>query len=76
MTSCRFLGVSPDKFHELNLPFYSRSPLGNGKVTEADVAPIKNLLQELKPHQIFFADDYACGCTADNVDNGKLTTLR
>ena len=58
VTSCRFLGVSPDKFHELNLPFYSRSPLGNGKVTEADVTPIKDLLQELKPHQIFFADDY------------------
>ena len=58
VTSCRFLGVSPDKFHELNLPFYSRSPLGNGKVTEADVTPIKALLQELKPHQIFFADDY------------------
>lgn len=58
VTSCRFLGVRPDKFHELNLPFYSRSPLGNGKVTEADVTPIKDLLQELKPHQIFFADDY------------------
>ena len=58
VTSCRFLGVDPDKFHELNLPFYSGSPLGNGKVTEADVTPIKALLQELKPHQIFFADDY------------------
>lgn len=58
VTSCRFLGVSPDKFHELNLPFYSGSPLGNGKVTEADVTPIKALLQELQPHQIFFADDY------------------
>ncbi|MDO4512153.1 MAG: PIG-L family deacetylase [Bacteroidales bacterium] len=56
--SCAFLGVNPANIHEMNLPFYSESPLATGKVTEADVAPIKKLLQELRPHQIFFADDY------------------
>ena len=58
MTSCKFLGVNPDNIHEMNLPFYSESPFGTGKVTEADVLPIKTLLQQLRPHQIFFADDY------------------
>ena len=56
--SCKYLGVNPDNIHEMNLPFYCESPFGNGKVTEADVAPIKRLLEELRPHQIFFAADF------------------
>mgnify|MGYP002521065780 CR=1 FL=1 len=56
--SCKFLGVDPQNVHEMNLPFYSESAHGTGKVTEADVMPIAKLLRQLRPHQIFFADDY------------------
>ena len=55
---CQHMSVAKDHIHELNLPFYSESPFGEGKVTEADVAIVKKLIEEVHPHQIFFSDDF------------------
>ena len=55
--SCNTLGVESDKITCLNLPFYVDTPNGKGRVTEADVLPVKRLIEQIRPHQIFFAAD-------------------
>ena len=57
ITSCNYLGIGEENVHELRLPFYTSHPYAVGRVTEADVMPIKELIEKVKPHQIFFADD-------------------
>lgn len=54
---CMYMGVRRDHIHELALPFYESNPYGRGKVTDADVLLIKKIIENVKPHQIFFADD-------------------
>ena len=57
ITSCTYLGINEMNIHELSLPFYVDSPFGRGRINEADVEPIMELIKRIKPHQIFFADD-------------------
>ena len=55
--SCSYLGVPAANVHELSLPFYVENDFGQGRVTEADVRPVMELIQQIKPHQVFFAAD-------------------
>ncbi len=57
ITSCNYLGIKQENVHELQLPFYINDPRGKGRITQADVQPVKELIESIKPHQIFFADD-------------------
>ncbi len=57
MMSCEYVGVEPDHVHELHLPFYTDAPFGQGRVGEADVAAVRALIEQVRPHQIFFAGD-------------------
>ena len=45
--------------HFLNLPFYETGGIKKGERTQADIDIIINLLQEIKPHQIYLAGDLA-----------------
>ena len=45
--------------HFLNLPFYETGGIKKGQRTQADIDIIKELLQEVKPHQIYLAGDLA-----------------
>ena len=54
--SCTYLGVKPEQIYELNMPFFSNEPFGHGRVTDADVAIARELIERIKPHQIFVAD--------------------
>lgn len=45
--------------HFLNLPFYETGGIKKGERTQADIDIIKNLLQEIRPHQIYLAGDLA-----------------
>ena len=42
-----------------DLPFYETGRIQKGPLTEADVEIVRNLLREVKPHQIFVAGDLA-----------------
>jgi glucosamine-6-phosphate deaminase len=57
ITSCNHLGINNSYIHELRLPFYVDDPRAKGRVTDADVIPIMELIERIQPHQIFFADD-------------------
>ena len=58
-TACNYIGVKPENVHFCNLPFYETGMVKKGDLAERDVAIIKQLLQEVKPHQIFVAGDLA-----------------
>ena len=45
--------------HFLNLPFYETGGIKKGERSQADIDIIKDLLQKVKPHQIYLAGDLA-----------------
>ena len=53
----RASGLTDDKAHFLNLPFYETGQVKKNPVGPADVKIIKELLMEIKPHQVFAACD-------------------
>ena len=57
MMACRQIGVPRKNLYDLRMPFYIHDPHGQGKVTDADVAVIQELITKIKPHQIFFDND-------------------
>ena len=57
MMACQQMGVSKENIHDLRLPFYTEDPHGQGRITDADVAVIQDLISQVKPHQIFIDND-------------------
>ena len=57
--ACRYNGVPMDRVHHLDLPFYETGKIKKGDISEKDVKIIVDLLQSVKPHQIFVAGDLA-----------------
>ena len=54
---CRFAGLTDDKAHFLDLPFYETGTVKKNPVGPEDVRIIKDLLLKLKPQQIYAAGD-------------------
>ena len=80
LMACRKMGVSKENVYDLRMPFYVDNPHGQGKLTDADVAVIQNLIMKVKPHQIFFDNDLvdphgthvrASGAVMHALDNVK-----
>ena len=57
--ACRFVGLKPENVHFLDLPFYETGKVQKGKLSEADVHIVMQLLETVQPHQIFVAGDLA-----------------
>ena len=57
--ACRYIGLKSKNVHFLNLPFYETGSVTKSPISTADVEIIKELLLELKPHQIYVAGDLA-----------------
>ena len=51
--------MKPENVHFLNLPFYETGTIKKGDLTEVDRDIVKDLLEEIKPDQIFVAGDLA-----------------
>ena len=56
-SAARFCGLDEDHIHFLNMPFYETGQIEKDFLGDADVQIIQDLLQEVKPHQIFAAGD-------------------
>ncbi len=54
---CRFVGISDENIHFLNLPFYETGTVKKNPVGKADIEITKNLIKKIKPHQIYAAGD-------------------
>ena len=57
LAACRYCGVDEANAHFLNLPFYETGTVKKKPHTQADVDITYDLLQKVKPHQIFAAGD-------------------
>ncbi|MDD2960518.1 MAG: PIG-L family deacetylase [Muribaculaceae bacterium] len=58
-TACNYIGVKKENVHFCALPFYETGKIKKGDLSRADVDIIKDLIQKVKPHQIFVAGDLA-----------------
>jgi glucosamine-6-phosphate deaminase len=55
--ACRFVGIPSDRVHFLEMPFYETGKVVKKPISEEDVTLIVNILQEVKPHQVYAAGD-------------------
>lgn len=57
--ACRFCGIPDENAHFLNMPFYETGQTRKKPIGQEDVDIIKNLLNEIRPHQVYAAGDLA-----------------
>ncbi|APA01010.1 glucosamine-6-phosphate deaminase [Flavobacterium commune] len=55
----RYLGVPDANVHFLDLPFYETGTVKKGNLTDADIKIMCDLIEDIKPHQIYAAGDLA-----------------
>lgn len=59
LAATRYEGVPDHQVHFLNLPFYETGSAKKNPIGEADIKIIMDLIEEVKPHQIYAAGDLA-----------------
>jgi glucosamine-6-phosphate deaminase len=57
--TCRYVGIPETGIHFMNLPFYETGTIRKNPMSEADVQISMELLQKIKPHQVYCAGDLA-----------------
>ncbi len=57
--TCRYVGLTDDRAHFLNLPFYETGKIEKNPPSEKDVKIVMDIIREIKPHQIYAAGDLA-----------------
>lgn len=55
----RYMGLSEEHVHFLNLPFYETGTIKKGDLSQADVDIVKEILLRLRPQEMFVAGDLA-----------------
>ncbi len=53
----REAGICADRLHFLNMPFYETGAVRKKPLSEADIKIIEDLLEKVRPHQIYAAGD-------------------
>ncbi|SEO68051.1 glucosamine-6-phosphate deaminase [Mucilaginibacter sp. OK283] len=59
ISGARYAGLQDDHIHFMALPFYETGKIKKNTVGEEDILLTIDLLQKIKPHQIFAAGDFA-----------------
>ena len=57
--TCRYVGIPESGIHYLNLPFYETGTIEKKPASEVDIQITMDLLQKIKPHQVYCAGDLA-----------------
>ncbi len=57
--TCKYVGLKDEQIHFQNLPFYETGTIEKNPMGEADVEITMELLNKIKPQQIFCAGDFA-----------------
>lgn len=57
--TCRYVGLSEENYHFMDLPFYETGAIEKKPMSEQDIFITMALLRKLKPHQIYCAGDLA-----------------
>ncbi|QHL87586.1 glucosamine-6-phosphate deaminase [Nibribacter ruber] len=58
IAGARYAGLADDHIHFQALPFYENGKTQKATVQEEDIQLTMNLLQQVKPHQVFTAGDF------------------
>ncbi|HEX8549280.1 MAG TPA: glucosamine-6-phosphate deaminase [Cytophagaceae bacterium] len=56
-SACRYSGIKEENIHFMDLPFYETGTVRKKPIGEEDVALTVELLNKIKPHQIYAAGD-------------------
>lgn len=59
LAATRYVGLDDKNVHFLDLPFYETGTIKKNNLSQADVDIMVNLIEEIKPHQIYAAGDLA-----------------
>lgn len=57
LAACRFINIPEERTHFLDMPFYETGAVKKKPIGPEDIKIIVDLLQEIKPHQIYAAGD-------------------
>jgi glucosamine-6-phosphate deaminase len=57
--TCRYVGIPVENAHFLNMPFYETGKVQKSPIGDEDINIVANLIEEIKPHQIYAAGDLA-----------------
>ncbi|SFB86471.1 glucosamine-6-phosphate deaminase [Algibacter lectus] len=57
--ACHFIGIPDVQIHFMELPFYETGAVKKNPIGVADVQITKDLIEKIKPHQIYAAGDLA-----------------
>ena len=58
-TTSHFIGLTDDQIHFMNLPFYETGTIEKNPIGEEDIKLTMNIIEQIKPHQIYAAGDLA-----------------
>lgn len=56
--ACRHCGILVDRAHFLEMPFYETGRVQKNPLEEEDIQLVVDMMQEVRPHQIFVAGDF------------------
>ncbi len=59
IAATRYLGLPDENVHFLDLPFYETGKVKKEKLGDADIKIMKDVISQIKPHQIYAAGDLA-----------------
>ncbi len=59
IAGARFVGLPDENIHFMDLPFYDRMKVAKSVSFEDDILKTMELLNNIKPHQVFAAGDFA-----------------
>ncbi|NNF82060.1 MAG: glucosamine-6-phosphate deaminase [Flavobacteriaceae bacterium] len=57
--AARYLGLDDSHVHFLDLPFYETGTIKKNPISQADIDIMKAIIEDIKPHQIYAAGDFA-----------------
>jgi glucosamine-6-phosphate deaminase len=55
----RYIGLKDENTHFLDMPFYETGMVQKKPLGPEDIAIVKNIIEQIKPHQVFAAGDLA-----------------
>ena len=58
-STCHYVGVSDNQIHFMELPFYETGSIEKKPLGEIDIQITMDLIEKIKPHQIYAAGDLA-----------------
>ncbi|MFD1614101.1 glucosamine-6-phosphate deaminase [Gelatiniphilus marinus] len=57
--TCHFVGIPDEQIHFMELPFYETGTIEKKPIGDADIKITMDLIEKVKPHQIYAAGDLA-----------------